>query len=84
MDKESALIQILANRIEEASLVIIKALDENTKARNYCREGRYAEVEPMLLVSHDHLLIAEYALHAIKDYIPLLTQKDEKKRDNEK
>lgn len=79
MDMESAIIQMFANRIEEARSAVKKALEANTAARNMCRGGQHDKVEPILLVSHDFLLIAANTLHAIKDFIPHLALKDEKK-----
>ena len=78
MEIESAIMQMFANRINDLSSVVMKALEENTTARNMWREGKYDKVEPMLLVSHDHLLMAANTLHALKDYIPYLALKDEK------
>lgn len=75
MEMESALIQMFANRIEEASSAVKKALEENTTARNMCSENRFDHVEPVLLVSHDQLLMAATALHAIKEFVPHLTLK---------
>ena len=79
MKMESAVMQMFANHIKEVNSVVMQALEENTTARNMCREGKYDKVEPMLLVSHDHLLMAANTLHAIKDFIPHLALKDEKK-----
>lgn len=76
MDKESTMIQMLANRIEEASLVVMKALEANNKTRDLCSEGRYDLVQSMILVLHDRLLIAANTLHAIKKYVPFLAFKD--------
>lgn len=83
MGMESAIIQMLSNRIEDASSVVMKALEANTNARNLGLTNNHDKVGPMLLVVHDRLLIAANTLHAIKDYIPLLALKDEKK-DNAK
>ena len=55
----------------------------NTTAMNKCQEGEF-DVKPVLLVSHDLLLIAANTLDAIKDYVPHLTLKDEKKSNHEK
>lgn len=75
MEMESAILQMFANRIEEASSLVMQALEENTTARNLCRERKYDKVEPMLLVSHDHLLIAATTLRAIKEFVPNLSLK---------
>ena len=75
MKMESAIMQMFAKHINEVNSVVMQALEENTMARNMCREGKYDKVEPILLVSHDHLLMAANTLHAIKDFVPHLTLK---------
>ena len=70
---------MLSNRIEEASSVVTKALEESNKTWDLCSEGRYDLVKSMVLVLHDRLLIAANTLHAIKDFIPHLALNDEKK-----
>ena len=83
MELESAILEMFANRIEEARSMVKKALEVNTTAMNKCQEGEF-DVKPVLLVSHDLLLIAANTLDAIKDYVPHLTLKDEKKSNHEK
>ena len=75
MEMESAIIQMFANRIEEASSVVMKALEESNKTRDLYLDGKYALVDSMLLVLHDRLLIAANTLNAIKEFVPHLTLK---------
>ena len=79
MELESAIIQMLSNRIEEAGSVVTKALEESNKTWDSCSEGRYDLAKAMVRILHDRMLIASNTLHAIKDFIPHLALKDEKK-----
>ena len=75
MEMESAFLQILANRIDEANTAVMKALYLNNTARNMYKDGKYDRVEPELRKANAQLLIAATTLHVIKDFVPHLTLK---------
>lgn len=56
------------NRIAELEKVVMSALETNTKARNFVREGKMGMVDPMLQIAHDYLVIAVNTVHACKDF----------------
>ena len=74
----SAIKKMYENRIAELEKSVMSALETNTKARNYVREGKMDLVDPMLQVAHDYLLIAANTVHAVKDYSPCLEIKSSK------
>lgn len=75
MEMESEIIKMLSNRMEEASSVVTKALEESNKTWDLCTEGRYDLVKSMVLVLHDRLLIVADTLHLIKKFVPHFTLK---------
>ena len=75
---ERAIMKMFENRIAELDKVVMSALETNTKARNFVREGKLDMVDPMLQVAHDYLLVAANTVHAVKEYSPCLEIKSSK------
>ena len=75
---EDKIKRMYENRIAELDKVVMSALETNTKARNFVREGKMDMVDPMLQVAHDYLLVAANTVHAVKEYSPCLEIKSGK------
>ena len=78
MAVSSAIKRMYENRIAELDKVVMSALETNTKARNFVREGKMDMVDPMLQVAHDYLLVAANTVHVVMEYSPCLEVKSSK------
>lgn len=74
MPMEKAIMEMYENRIAELDKVVMSALETNTKARNFVREGKMDMVDPMLQIAHDYLVVAANTVHACKDFSQCFSQ----------